>query len=75
MWLGRRRPGKSFEHTFDGGARRHFSQVLAADAIGQREQPPVGTSPFRRIRRYVAQEVFVVAAHQTGIGELGEFDF
>ena len=39
LGLAGRGAAKSFEHALDGGARGDFSQVLAAYAVGQREQP------------------------------------
>ena len=74
MQLTRSAAAKTFEHTLDRGARSDFSQILTAHAIGHREQPAVGASLLGRIRRDVTQKIFVVAAHASGIGKLGEFE-
>jgi hypothetical protein len=64
---------ESRERFLDGGARRDLSLALAADAVGQSEEPTVGARLRGGAGSHVAKVVLIAGAHAAGIGEFGEF--
>jgi hypothetical protein len=58
----------------DGEAGGDFSALLAADSVGQGEEPTLRLDLRGRGGKDVAEEVLVVVAREAGIGEFSEFE-
>jgi hypothetical protein len=65
---------KSSDDGFDGCARRNFTAILAADTIGDNEKPALAALLVEGSGDEMAEEVLVVIADSTGVGELSELD-
>ena len=75
MCFAGRRFAETREHAFDRRARGDFAEVVAADAVGKREEPAVAERTRSGVSGATWPEiVFVSLAHFAEIGKLREFD-
>src|SRR5208283_2808280 len=63
------------EETLHGRTGSDFTLLLAADSVRQRKQPATLAGLIRRLRKQVAEIVFIVLADSSAIGKLREFHF
>jgi len=65
---------EAFQNAIDGCVRSNFTEVVPADAIGDREQPSARTRVFRRRWRNVSEIIFIALAYSAYVRELRKFD-